>query len=106
MLFRKSNSKDGSYPEFIIMRLKDTTGVSASVERAKTFTGLQYNVSFTPCDSARYCTELVRDSYLTPDGKPVTERVEGYTAIIFQHECDHLDGILYTDRADSVWTNF
>ena len=60
--------KDGSYPEFIIMRLKDTTGVSASVERAKTFTGLQYNVSFTPCDSARYCTELVRDSYLTPDG--------------------------------------
>ena len=45
----------------------------------------------------------VQISYLTPDGEPVTERVEGYTAIIFQHECDHLDGILYTDRADSVW---
>lgn len=60
--------KDGSYPEFIVMRLKDTTGVSASVERAKAFTGLVYNFSFTPCDSARYCTELVRDSYLTPEG--------------------------------------
>ena len=48
--------------------------------------------------------QAVQISYLTPDGKPVTERVEGYTAIIFQHECDHLDGILYTDRADSVWT--
>lgn len=35
----------------------------------------------------------------------VTERVEGYTAIIFQHECDHLDGILYTDRADSVFVS-
>lgn len=31
------------------------------------------------------------------------DTVHGYTAIIFQHECDHLDGILYTDRADSVY---
>lgn len=21
----------------------------------------------------------------------------GFTAVIFQHECDHLDGVLYTD---------
>ena len=35
----------------------------------------------------------------------VSERVEGYTAIIFQHECDHLDGILYIDRADSVFVS-
>lgn len=27
-----------------------------------------------------------------------TERIQGFTAVIFQHECDHLDGILYTDR--------
>ena len=33
----------------------------------------------------------------------VDEEVEGFTAVIFQHECDHLDGILYTDRADSVF---
>ena len=32
-----------------------------------------------------------------------TEEVEGFTAVIFQHEIDHLDGILYTDRADSVF---
>ena len=34
-----------------------------------------------------------------------TEAVEGFTAVIFQHEIDHLDGILYTDRADSVFVN-
>ncbi len=34
---------------------------------------------------------------------PVTEYVDGYTAIIFQHEVDHLSGILYTDKADSVF---
>lgn len=35
----------------------------------------------------------------------VTEEVHGFTAIIFQHEIDHLDGILYTDRAESVFVN-
>lgn len=29
-----------------------------------------------------------------------TETVRGYTAVIFQHEIDHLDGILYIDRLD------
>ena len=47
----------------------------------------------------------VQISYLRPDGTPVTEQVEGYSAVIFQHECDHLDGILYTDRADTVFVN-
>ena len=45
-------------------------------------------------------------SYSDLDGdspSEVSETVEGFTAVIFQHECDHLDGILYTDRADSVY---
>jgi len=31
-------------------------------------------------------------------GRDTTERIEGFTAVIFQHETDHLDGILYTDK--------
>jgi len=31
-------------------------------------------------------------------GRNITERIEGFTAVIFQHETDHLDGILYTDK--------
>lgn len=43
-------------------------------------------------------------SYLRPGTlEPVSEQVEGFTAVIFQHECDHLDGILYTDRATEVF---
>ena len=34
----------------------------------------------------------------TETGQEVTERVEGFTAVIFQHETDHLKGILYTDK--------
>ncbi|MBQ2171882.1 MAG: peptide deformylase [Bacteroidales bacterium] len=47
----------------------------------------------------------IQISYVKPDGTPVTENVEGYSAVIFQHECDHLDGILYIDRADTVTVN-
>jgi peptide deformylase len=36
-------------------------------------------------------------------GKPVKLKAEGWLARIFQHEIDHLDGILYTDRATRVW---
>lgn len=33
-----------------------------------------------------------------------TETIDGFTAVIFQHETDHLDGILYTDRTDEAPT--
>lgn len=53
---------------------------------------------------------LRRDSVLISylDTVSMQRRVEalgGYTAIIFQHECDHLDGILYTDCAENVTVN-
>ena len=38
-------------------------------------------------------------------GERIQETVDGYTAIIFQHEVDHLDGILYIDKADTVYVN-
>lgn len=29
--------------------------------------------------------------------RDTTETVQGFTAVIFGHECDHLDGVIYTD---------
>ena len=31
-------------------------------------------------------------------GRDTVETVQGFTAVIFQHECDHLDGTLFIDR--------
>lgn len=39
-------------------------------------------------------------SYQNLKGKTITETIKGFTAVIFQHERDHLDGILLTDRID------
>lgn len=36
-------------------------------------------------------------------GQPVKVKTKGWMARIFQHEIDHLDGILFVDRAEKVW---
>lgn len=36
-------------------------------------------------------------------GQPVKIKAEGWLARIFQHEIDHLEGIMFTDRASKVW---
>ncbi len=36
-------------------------------------------------------------------GQPLKIKAGGWLARIFQHEVDHLDGVLFVDRADKVW---
>lgn len=36
-------------------------------------------------------------------GQVVKIKARGWLARIFQHEIDHLDGVLFTDRATKVW---
>jgi len=36
-------------------------------------------------------------------GANVKIRAQGWLARIFQHEIDHINGILYTDRTDKIW---
>lgn len=41
---------------------------------------------------------IVEVKYFNLKGELITEILEGFTSVIFQHERDHLDGILLTDR--------
>ena len=36
------------------------------------------------------------------DGNPVSVKARGLTARVFQHEMDHLDGVLFIDRLDPM----
>ena len=42
--------------------------------------------------------ERVHLRYMDLDGKIVEEDLEGFAAIVIQHEADHLDGTLFIDR--------
>jgi peptide deformylase len=50
-----------------------------------------------------YVGEVARQEQITikalnEKGRPIRLKVDGYPARVFQHETDHLDGVLYTDR--------
>jgi peptide deformylase len=55
-----------------------------------------------------YIGEVERFSIVTVkglnrNGEPFRLKAKGWLARIFQHEIDHLDGVLYIDRATQVW---
>ena len=47
--------------------------------------------------------ERITVKALNRHGQPIKIKAEGWLARIFQHEIDHLEGIIYTDRTDKVW---
>ena len=49
----------------------------------------------------RHTEVLVRG--LNRHGKPMKVKAKGWLARIFQHEIDHLNGVMFTDRATRVW---
>ena len=47
-------------------------------------------------------SEWVRLEAQDLEGQPVSIRAKGLTARVFQHEMDHLDGVLFIDRLDPM----
>ena len=73
--------------------------------------------SYEGCLSVRDLRGVVRRhaaielAYLDRDGGRVVERIRGLSAGTFQHELDHLDGVLFLDRVDdprtlTTWEGF
>ncbi|GGD13989.1 peptide deformylase [Hyunsoonleella pacifica] len=50
-------------------------------------------------------SEKIIIEYDTMQGQYKSETVEGFTAVIFQHEIDHLNGILYLDHLQKELKN-
>lgn len=49
----------------------------------------------------RHAEVLVKG--LNRHGKPMKVKAKGWLARIFEHEIDHLNGVLFTERATRVW---
>ncbi len=49
--------------------------------------------------------QYVKIRGLSPEGEPVEYEAEDFLAVAFCHECDHLDGILFIDKADDIHSN-
>ena len=66
--------KDGSLPVFVVKRLKKGITAPECIKNAISFCGEPYDTVFREGNGAHYCSELVRDSYLTPDGQYIFEQ--------------------------------
>lgn len=46
--------------------------------------------------------EKIRVEYMNEKGEEITEEVEGFLAIIMQHEFDHLEAVLFVDKISPI----
>lgn len=74
-------------------RVVSREGVCTMTEGCLSFPGLEIDVKRA---------ERVRVEYLDQHGQPQVVDADGVLAICFQHEIDHLDGIVFTERLGPV----
>lgn len=83
---------DGTGPKVLINpKIIRASGEQVGIEGCLSVPGLQGEV--------RRANE-VEVKGLDENGKPVKIKAEGLTARIIQHELDHLNGVLFIDRAE------
>ena len=95
VLVQRFDKPDEPFEAYANIRIDSLTGpIVHGAEGCLSVPGLRGMVP-------RYSVATV--SYIDPETLEArTETLTGYTAVIFQHECDHLDGILYIDRTAIV----
>ena len=104
--FDKEGEPFEVYPNVRILWASDSlaTGpegcLSVPDRRGEVLRSQEIVIEYADIDGAEYsCKEGRLNS--NRDVKPipmVRDTVSGFTAVIFQHEVDHLDGVLYIDR--------
>lgn len=88
--------KNGSEPILLLNpRVDAKTGLSISTEGCLSYTGYEGIVKRP---------EKITVSGINLNGDKIEIFAEGLLARAFCHEIDHLNGILYTDRAKKVYT--
>lgn len=60
--------KNGKLPLIEVYRLKDTSMAAVFIKNAKKFLGRKFDLDFDVEADEMYCSELTRNSYVTPEG--------------------------------------
>lgn len=87
--------EDGSVLELVNPEIVTTEGEQTGPEGCLSLPGIWGEVT-------RPMTVTVKA--LDRDGNPFTETASGLIGRCFVHECEHLDGVLFVDRADHILT--
>lgn len=86
--FDKPGEPFEAYPNISIVEYSEEEQVGP--EGCLSVPNERYDVNRASC--------IVISYFDVEKGEMVKETVSGFTAVIFQHEVDHLEGVIYTDR--------
>ena len=89
MFVMNATQQPGDDRVYVNPELIDPSGAETAEEGCLSIPGIN-------CDVERSQTVILRAHDLK--GNPVEERATGYLARVWQHEIDHLNGVLITDR--------
>jgi peptide deformylase len=89
MFVMNATQQPGDDRVYVNPELIDPSGAETAEEGCLSIPGIN-------CDVERSQSVILRARDL--EGNPVEERATGYLARIWQHEVDHLNGVLITDR--------
>mmetsp|Transcript_4837 Transcript_4837/g.14655 ORF Transcript_4837/g.14655 Transcript_4837/m.14655 type:complete len:238 (+) Transcript_4837:842-1555(+) len=92
MVFNPEGKKERWLDEVVLINpriVASADGKETDVEGCLSFPGMSGNVERS---------KWVKVEAMNTKGKPVKKKYSGWVARIFQHEYDHLDGVVYVDR--------
>jgi peptide deformylase len=90
----------------VVLTIDEEVGMEVWINPVLTPTSTDALQSFEGCLSVPDLRGLVTRpaavhvEALDPTGQPIVHDLEGFPAIVAQHECDHLDGVLYVDKVE------
>ena len=96
----------------VLLSIDEFEGIQTWINPVLTPIGDEAMITFEGCLSvpkmrgavARYANLQVE--CFNEEGQKLNFTLEGYSAVVAQHECDHLDGILYVDRVEPGTLSF
>lgn len=96
----------------VVLRLSDERGMEVWINPVLTPLADEGYASWEGCLSVPGLRALVvrpaavQVEALDRNGEPLVLELRGFPAVVAQHECDHLDGIIYVDRAEPGTLSF
>jgi peptide deformylase len=96
--YSEEDDEEKKPPKLYIMANPEITRTST-----ETVTGTEGCLSVPGIQGDVERFEAVTVKGLNRHGRPITVKAKGWLARIFQHEIDHLDGVLFVDRAQKLW---
>ena len=96
----------------VLLSIDEFEGIQTWINPVLTPIGDEALITFEGCLSipkmrgavARYAH--LRVQCFNEKGEALDFTLEGYSSVVAQHECDHLDGILYVDRVEPGTLSF